>query len=99
MFDIHMIRRVFMYSINDLSTSNFVGSNSVFITPSDIIFCSYTGEADGIEYYKTEEVAEQILQNLQILLQKYGITKYFTINHINRADIPEGILVKEYFHK
>jgi len=88
-----------MYSINDLSTSNFVGSNSVFITPSDIIFCSYTGEADGIEYYRTKEGAERTLHNLQISLQKHGIDKHFTVSHINRTEISDGMLVKEYFSK
>lgn len=56
---------------------------------------SYTGEAEGIEYYATKESAEEVLHKLQRIIEKYKIDKKFKISCI-KDRLPDGEIIQYY---
>ena len=86
-----------MYCIQNVKTGNYMDSNSIFVDEEEVICCSCTGEVNGMEYYKTDKIAEAILCNLKTTLCKYNIKKDLQVLNVDRQNIPNGVLIKKHF--
>lgn len=86
-----------MYLITDVKTGNMLSGDSIIHIEDTIVCSSYTGEAEGIEYYYKKEKATETLHNLQAKLDTLDINKVLEIIEKDRNMIPEGEIIKEYF--
>lgn len=88
-----------VFLIQDKDTGNFISSDSVFITEDEIIYCTHSGEAEGIEYNSTQQTAEKTLHNINLKLLKHNIKKDFQILEMRKSSILRGDFIKEYYPK
>jgi hypothetical protein len=85
--------------IQDKETNNYVSSYSVLESPREVAYCTYTGIADGFEYYRTVAKAQEILHNVDKMLKCNSIRKQFVLLKNDVTTIPDGKLVKKYYKK
>jgi hypothetical protein len=86
------------YVIQDQDTGNYVTSDSVFETDKGVLYSTFTGRSNGIEYSDNKELANNISTNITNQLAKYEIHKNYIIKDVTKSTLPKGEMLIEHIY-